>query len=37
MFFAAFFHKGLIAGTFYTIGDQFAELHPLRKTGLPTL
>src|SRR5262245_66611584 len=33
LFFAAFFHKGLITGTFYTIGDQFAELHPLRRVA----
>jgi len=33
LFFATFFHKGLISGTFYTIGDQFAELHPLRRAA----
>jgi len=33
LFFAAFFHKGLATGTFYTIGDQFAELHPLRRAA----
>src|SRR5262245_57890284 len=33
LFFATFFHKGLISGTFYTIGDQFAELHPLRRVA----
>src|SRR5215813_7328961 len=33
LFFAIFFHKGLISGTFYTIGDQFAELHPLRRAA----
>ena len=33
MFFLAFFHKGLATGTFYTIGDQFAELHPLRRAA----
>ncbi len=32
-FFVVFFHKGLITGTFYTIGDQFAELHPLRRAA----
>ena len=32
-FFVAFFHKGIITGTFYTIGDQFAELHPLRRAA----
>lgn len=26
-----FFHKGIITGTFYTIGDQFVFLHPLRQ------
>src|SRR6266540_3345103 len=33
VFFAVFFHKGLVSGTFYTIGDQFAELHPLRRVS----
>jgi len=32
-FFVVFFHKGLVSGTFYTIGDQFAELHPLRRVS----
>jgi hypothetical protein len=30
-FFVMFFHKGIITGTFYTIGDQFAQFHPLRR------
>src|SRR6266508_1224054 len=30
-FFAVFFHKGLITGTFYVLGDPFVELHPLRR------
>src|SRR5215475_12163943 len=30
-FFAVFFHKGLITGTFYALGDPFVELHPLRR------
>jgi hypothetical protein len=33
LFFVAFFHKGLATGTFYTIGDQFTELHPLRRAA----
>src|SRR5262245_22436125 len=33
LFFATFFHKGLISCMFYTIGDQFAELHPLRRAA----
>jgi hypothetical protein len=33
LFFAVFFHKGLLTGTFYTIGDQFVELHPLRRVA----
>ena len=31
VFFVMFFHKGIITGTFYTIGDQFVYLHPLRR------
>jgi hypothetical protein len=31
LFFVMFFHKGIITGTFYTIGDQFVFLHPLRR------
>src|SRR5262245_13672077 len=31
LFFILFFHKGIITGTFYTIGDQFVYLHPLRR------
>jgi hypothetical protein len=31
VFFVMFFHKGIITGTFYTIGDQFVFLHPLRR------
>src|SRR5262245_44641483 len=30
-FFVVFFHKGLITGTFYALGDPFVELHPLRR------
>jgi hypothetical protein len=32
-FFIIFFHKGIFAGTFYAIGDPFAELHPLRRVA----
>src|SRR6266511_2612809 len=32
-FFIVFFHKGLITGTFYALGDPFVELHPLRKVA----
>src|SRR6266545_4256517 len=33
LFFATFFHKGLISGTFYALGDPFVELHPLRRAA----
>src|SRR5262245_43772301 len=32
-FFVVFFHKGLITGTFYVLGDPFVELHPLRRAA----
>jgi hypothetical protein len=32
-FFVVFFHKGLITGTFYALGDPFVELHPLRRVA----
>src|SRR5262245_55187371 len=37
MFFILFFHKGIITGTFYTIGDQFVYLHPLRREAWKSL
>jgi len=33
MFFLILFHKGIITGTFYSVGDQFVQVHPLRREG----